>query len=134
MQKDYTILAGGRRIPVTEQVYRAYYRHYEHERYLNKCALAREVSREKCLAAGMEVDGHLAASPADIIEERDQRRRLYAALDRLEPDLREAVWALVLGQTTERDLARRWGVSKTTVHKRKQAALAQLRRDLEEGQ
>lgn len=134
MQKEYTILVNGRRIPVTSQVYHAYYRHYEHERYLNNCAMSNEVSREKCLSKGMEVDGHLAASPADVILRRDLRRRLYAALGQLDPPLREAIWALALGETTERALAKKWGVSKTTVHKRKQAALDQLRRSLMEGQ
>lgn len=132
MDKQYTIIVKGTRVPVSEEIYRAYYRCYERERYLRRCALEREVSREKCEALGIQVDSHLAAPPDDVIAARSRRRALYAALAELAPQMQEALWQLVLGETTERALAAAWGVSKTTVHKRKTAALAQLRRRLQQ--
>lgn len=117
-------------VAVTEAVYRAYYQEQEHASYLAAKARQHELSWNQLEEErGMPVDAHLAAND-DSLDEM-VRRSLYDALETLTPEMREALWQLVCGETTERDLAKRWGISQPAVHRRKQRALRQLREQME---
>lgn len=117
-------------VAVTEAVYRAYYQEQEHASYLAAKARQHELSWNQLEEErGMPVDAHLAAND-DSLDEM-VRRSLYDALETLTPEMREALWQLVCGETTERALAKRWGISQPAVHRRKQRALRQLREQME---
>lgn len=117
-------------VTVTEAVYRAYYQEQEHASYLTAKARQHELSWNQLEEErGMPVDAHLAAND-DSLDEM-VRRSLYDALETLTSEMREALWQLVCGETTERALAKRWGISQPAVHRRKQRALRQLREQME---
>ena len=117
-------------VAVTEAVYRAYYQEQEHASYLAAKARQHELSWNQLEEErGMPVDAHLAAND-DSLDEM-MRQSLYDALETLTPEMREALWQLVCGETTERALAKRWGISQPAVHRRKQRALRQLREQME---
>lgn len=124
---SYTLLVRGERVAVTEEVYRAYYKSYEHARYLHRQSMRHELSWERLEAAGVPVEHH-------IKEQTDAESEVcvavHQAMSSLDEEMQEALWRLVLGEVTERTLAEEWGVSKTTVHKRKQKALNYLRESL----
>lgn len=117
-------------VVVSEAVYRAYYQEREHASYLAAKARRHELSwnqlAEEC---GMPVEVHLAAGAGRL--DADLHQALEEALALLTPEMREALWQLVCGETTERALAQRWGISQPAVHRRKQRALQKLRHYLE---
>lgn len=116
-------------VAVTEAVYRAYYQEREHASYLAAKARQHELSWNRLEEeSGMPVDAHLAARGAALDEA--VRQSLRDALATLAPEMREALWQLVCGETTERALAQRWGISQPAVHRRKQRALRQLREEM----
>lgn len=131
-KKAWTLLVGRVRVPVTEAVYRAYYQERERERYLNKRARGRELSAQALEDKGYPLDAH--AKPKPSAEEAHikeaEGRDLDQALALLTPESRERLWALVLGETTERAMAKSLGISPATVHRRKVRALATLRQAL----
>lgn len=121
-----TLLVQGKRIPVSDEIYKAYYQHREHARYQHKRAMQHEASIQRLEESGVNLETHLA-NPTPPID----HTTLYQALAQLDPQTQEIVWALALEETTERALAQKLGLSKTTLHRKKQKALAQLRTYLE---
>ena len=115
-------------LEVSAEVYRAYWQEHERAAYGARRAARWELSRESLEEGGMAVEAHLPRRELDT----ELSAALDAALEKLAPEMREALWALACGETTERALAARWGVSKSAVHKRKQRALASLRQELAE--
>lgn len=116
-------------VVVSEAIYRAYYQEHEHASYLAKKASRHECSWQRLEEdEGMPVDARLAASaggPSPALVSA-----LYDALATLPAYMREALWQLACGETTERALAARWGISKSSVHKRKTRALDTLKQQL----
>ncbi len=126
--QPYTIVVRGERITVSETVYRAYYQHREHARYLHQQSMRHELSWQRLEDAGMPVDYHLRQEVSPF---EPKYAALYEALKLLSPEEEEMLWQLVMGEATERDLALRQGVSKTTIHKRKCKVLKILRESME---
>lgn len=117
-------------VVVSEAVYRAYYQEREHASYLAAKARRHELSWNQLAEEyGMPVEVHLAADAGTL--DADGHQALEEALALLTPEMREALWQLVCGETTERALAQRWGISQPAVHRRKQRALQKLRHYLE---
>lgn len=129
--RTYSIPIGGERVPVSEAVYRAYWQSYERERYLEKRDAERSYAFSQLEAYGVPADSYLGdgRSAADEALERAQIAALYEALATL-PEGGDWLLALYAGETTERALARRWGISPGAAHKRKLRALKELRRHL----
>lgn len=117
-------------VVVSEAVYCAYYQEREHASYLAAKARRHELSwNQLAEESGMPVEVHLAAGAGRL--DADGHQALEEALALLTPEMREALWQLVCGETTERALAQRWGISQPAVHRRKQRALQKLRHYLE---
>lgn len=117
-------------VVVSEAVYRAYYQEREHASYLAAKARRHELSwNQLAEESGMPVEVHLASGAGTL--DADGHQALEEALALLTPEMREALWQLVCGETTERALAQRWGISQPAVHRRKQRALQKLRHYLE---
>lgn len=117
-------------VVVSEAVYRVYYQEREHASYLAAKARRHELSwNQLAEESGMPVEVHLAAGAGTL--DADGHQALEEALALLTPEMREALWQLVCGETTERALAQRWGISQPAVHRRKQRALQKLRHYLE---
>lgn len=120
---------------VSEEVFRAYHRVRNHGLYVQKKARCHEWSYDAYDVGNLACDTYLdyltAGRQAAFSDEAEEvQAALAEALLLLEPEMREALWQLVLGETTERELAARWGVSKTVVHRRKGYALRTLREAL----
>ena len=117
-------------VVVSEAVYRAYYQEREHAGYLAAKARRHELSwNQLAEESGMPVEVHLASGAGTL--DADRHQALEEALALLTPEMREALRQLVCGETTERALAQRWGISQPAVHRRKQRALQKLRHYLE---
>lgn len=54
--REYTLIVKGKRIPVTYDVYKAYYQEYEHERYLKNKTAKYEHSLEQFIETGISIE------------------------------------------------------------------------------
>lgn len=55
MIREYTLIVKGKRIPVTYNVYKAYYQEYEHERYLKNKSAKHEHSLEQFIETDVSI-------------------------------------------------------------------------------
>ena len=88
MQEDktYTLLVNKKRIPVTEEVYKAYYQHKERESYLDKLSERNDLSYEECEEKGIQIDYLLPQtqeSAEDKLIKAEMLSRLTAAMEML---------------------------------------------------
>ena len=123
------------RAMVEREVFAGYHKARNHDRYLAKKARARECSydaKESQGISGAAYLDHLTAQRAQELPlEEGLYEALHAAMATLDGQMQEALWALACGETTERELAKALGMSKTTFHDAKMRALKALRAQLE---
>lgn len=117
---------------VTEDVYRAYWQEVEHARWLEKQARSREISWQGVSDMPDEdtLSFHAAQKPPDP-ESAAQSAALQEALAAEPPELVEALWALANGEKTQREIAKEWGVSQSTVSRRLEKLCENLRMKLD---
>lgn len=117
---------------VTEDVYRAYWQEVEHARWLEKQARSREISWQGVPDMPDEdtLSFHAAQKPPDP-ESAAQSAALQEALATEPPELVEALWALANGEKTQREIAKEWGVSQSTVSRRLEKLCENLRMKLD---
>lgn len=117
---------------VTEDVYRAYWQEVEHARWLEKQARSREISWQGVPDMPDEdtLSFHAAHEPPDP-ESAAQSAALQEALAAEPPELVEALWALANGEKTQREIAKEWGVSQSTVSRRLGELCGNLRMKLD---
>lgn len=126
-----TIYIQKQAVPVSDAVYQAYWQDYEHARYQEQVHHRKTYRLTELDAAGVPQDSYLTdpcAADTVLIRQLD-RRALYAALATL-PEQGDWLLALYAGETTERALAERWGISPAAAHKRKKKALSYLKAHL----
>lgn len=117
---------------VTEDVYRAYWQEVEHARWLEKQARSHEISWQGVPDMPDEdtLSFHAAQKPPDP-ESAAQSAALREALAAEPPELVEALWALANGEKTQREIAKEWGVSQSTVSRRLEKLCENLRMKLD---
>ena len=117
---------------VTEDVYRAYWQEVEHARWLEKQARSHEISWQGVPDMPDEdtLSFHAAHEPPDP-ESAAQSAALREALAAEPPELVEALWALANGEKSQREIAKEWGVSQSTVSRRLEKLCENLRMKLD---
>lgn len=117
---------------VTEDVYRAYWQEVEHARWLEKQARSHEISWQGVSDMPDEdtLSFHAAQKPPDP-ESAAQSAALREALAAEPPELVEALWALANGEKSQREIAKEWGVSQSTVSRRLEKLCENLRMKLD---
>ena len=125
----YFIMVGITRCPVSEQVYRAYYQSWEHERYLEKKAMSREIPFS-LYPNGFDIER--VAKPADetaadCIIDRLLVKELLTCLGRLNEHDWMLIFELFILETPERELARKLNLPRTTLRRQKDRILKTLR-------
>lgn len=117
---------------VTEDVYRAYWQEVEHARWLEKQARGHEISWQGVSDMPDEdtLSFHAAQKPPDP-ESAAQSAALREALAAEPPELVEALWALANGEKSQREIAKEWGVSQSTVSRRLEKFCENLRMKLD---
>ena len=121
-------------VPVSEEVYRAWWQETEHEHYLERQSRAREISWQSREDISDEDTLSLFCSrspPAPDDPGADAlKQALCAALAEEPPDLVEALWQLACDSVTFDEIAADWHVSRQAVIKRVQRAHNRLRNKL----
>ena len=100
-------------------MYRAYWYEVNRERRKEREIHSREISWQGVSDTPDEdtLSIHAAYQPPSV-ESATQSAALREALAAEPPELVEALWALANGEITQREIAKEWGVSQSTVSRR----------------
>ena len=127
--REYTLIVKGRRIPVTYEVYKAYYQEYEHERYLKNKYAKHEHSLEQFLEVGVSVEFICLDSTTPVEDEvlkSEQLSYLRCCLDKLSKEEQQIIYGIFFEEKTERQLAQQLQISASAVGYRKRKILKAL--------
>ena len=138
--KQFFIRVDGQLVPVTEEVYREYYRLNRHERYLEEKDAAHKLIHYAAFDTNHstgeeEIPDEDAEDVADVVTRKLMVEMLHKCLDLLPGDERALMEMLFFSSggagMTERECAVKLGISKTALHARKEKVFAKLRGLLE---
>lgn len=132
--KTYTLLVNKKRIPVTKEIYKAYYQHKERESYLDKLSEQNNLSFEECEEKGIQIDYILSQtqeSTEDKLIRFEMLSLLSAAMEKLTEEERLLIYLLFFKGKSERELCAMLKIAKTTLHDRKTRILSKLKKLLE---
>lgn len=131
---EYTLLVGKKRIPVTQEVYKAYYRCRDREKYLDKLAEENNISLEGCSEKGISVE-YIIATAEDSMEDaiilNDMIARMLRCVQALDAPDGTLIVELYLQGKSERQLSRETGVPRMTIHDRRDKILRKLKKMME---
>ncbi|WP_353852638.1 sigma factor-like helix-turn-helix DNA-binding protein [Dehalobacter restrictus] len=133
-EKIYTLLINKKRIPVTEEVYKAYYQNKEREIYLDKLSERNNLSYEECEEKGIQIDYLLSQtqeSAEDKLIKAEMLSRLTVAIEMLTEQERLLIYSLFFKGKSENQLAKSIGITKQAVSKQKYRILQKLKKFLE---
>ena len=130
MDKAYFIVIDGEKVPVSEEVYRAFKRPAWTERKRRQVRAEHERSLEQFAEDGFDVPDE-SALVDEIVEDKLMLDMLFAALAELTDDERGLIDALFFDEKSEREAAREFGVAHQTIHSRKTSVLQKLKKMLE---
>lgn len=133
-EKEYTLLVGGKRIPVSEKVYKAYYQCRDREKYLDKLASHNNISLEDCVEEGIQVEHEIASvkmSMEDAIVDRESIEKMRKCLSLLDLSERRLIEALFFEDMSEHQFSKRTGIAQRTINDQKRRILSKLKKLME---
>jgi RNA polymerase sigma factor (sigma-70 family) len=126
MAKEYFVVIDGERVPVSEEVYRAFKRPLWTERKRRQVRAEHERSLDAFIEDGLEIPSEQVLVE-DIVEDKLLLEMLFEALAELTEDERSLIDALFFDEKSENELATEEGISQQAVSKRKNRILAKLK-------
>lgn len=131
---NYTLVVNKKRIPVTVEVYRAYYQCRDREKYMDRLAKKNNISLENCMEKGVSVEYTITSVEddiADIIIRQEMMKKLRSALEVLSQQERILIYELFFKGKSESTLAGEMGIHQSNVSRRKTRILSKLKKILE---
>jgi len=133
-ESRYTLIVKKKRIVVTEEVYKAYYKLKEREKYLDKLAEEKHISLEVCNQNGIQVE-YLFVRPQESIEESvilaEMIRKMLLCLELMDAKDKMLIAELFFKGKSERQLSTETGIPLMTINDRKRRILKKLKKLLE---
>ena len=135
MAKEHYLYIGGRKVKVSEDIYKVYWREKEHEKYLE------QVDRKNhlFLFSSLDHDGHFEENIIDesidvekIVETQMMIEAVRNAISRLNAEERDIIERLYFNDETLSSIAKRKKVSYQAIQWRKNKSLQKLKLFLEE--
>ncbi len=130
----YTLIVGKKRIEVSKEIYKAYYKCRNRERYLDKLAKEKNISFEACSEKGIQLE-YLLASMQESLEDsiimKETTIKMLQSLKQLDENEKWLVDALYYRGKSEYQVASQLGISRQGVHKRIIKILAKLKNLME---
>jgi RNA polymerase sigma factor (sigma-70 family) len=126
---EYTLIVKGKRIPVTYDVYKAYYQEFEHEKYLKNKAARHEHSLEQFIETGVSIEFMCIDSLTPVEDEvvkSEQLNYLHYCLDKLSEEEQKIIRGIFFEEKTEKELAQQLRISASSVGHRKRKILRAL--------
>ena len=134
-KKDYYLYVKGKAVKVSEEVYKAYWKITEHEKYLIK----KDWKNNVMPFSAMDYDGHFVDNITDeridiekIVEVKMQIEELNKALATLTKKERELIEAIFYKEESLRSIGKKEKVSYQAIGKRRDKILEKLRKLLED--
>ena len=134
-KKEYFLYVKGKAVKVSEEVYKAYWKITEHEKYLQR----KDWKYDVIPFSAMDYDGHFVDNIIDeridlekIIEVRMQIEELNKALATLTRKERELIEAIFYKEESLRSIGKKEKVSYQAIGKRRDKILEKLRKLLED--
>lgn len=134
-KKEYHIYVRGKAVPVSEEVYKAYWKITEHEKYLQR----KDWKYDVIPFSAMDYDGHFVDNIIDeridlekIVEVKMQIEELNKALAALTKKERELMEAIFYREESLRSISRKEKVTHQAIGKRRDKILEKLRKLLED--
>ena len=135
MAKEYYLYVKGKAIPVSEEVYKAYWKITEHEKYLQR----KDWKHNVILFSALDHDGHFEDNIIDekidlekIVEVKMQIEELNKALATLTKKERELIEAIFYKEESLRSISRKEKVTHQAIGQRRDRILEKLRKILED--
>jgi len=129
-KKAYTIIVKNVRIEVSEEVYRAYYKEREHEKYIDKVSRDKNISLDELIEIGFNIELNCSDIPKESAEDEAIKNilieQIKEKLKLLEPEELLIIKEIFENGVSERELARRTGIPVQTLNDRKKAILNKL--------
>jgi len=130
----YTLLVGKKRIPVTQEVYKAYYRCRNREKYLDKLAEENNISLEGCTEKGISAE-YIIAFAEDSMEDaiilNEMTAKMLRCVQMLDEPDRTLIVELYLRGKSEHQRSAETGVPQRTINDRKRKILSKLKKLME---
>ena len=134
-KREYFIYVKGKAVPVSEEVYKAYWKITEHEKYLER----KDWKYDVIPFSAMDYDGHFVDNITDeridiekIVEVKMQIEELNKALATLTKKERELIEAIFYKEESLRAIGKKEKVSYQAIGKRRDKILEKLRKLLED--
>ncbi len=128
----YIINVNGKTVEVTPEVYYAYFRMERQERWQEEKRQGHSVLSYDALdngeTVGLEAMPDLTGpSLEELAIAKDMRERLHHAIEALPREERELIRAIYFEEISERDYAKRKGISQKGINKRRRKILSKLK-------
>ena len=134
-KKDYYLYVKGKAVKVSEEVYKAYWKITEHEKYLQR----KDWKYDVIPFSAMDYDGHFVDNIIDervdlekIVEVKMRIEELNKALATLTKKERELIEAIFYKEESLRSIGKKEKVSYQAIGKRRDKILEKLRKLLED--
>ena len=125
-KKEYYLYVKGKAVPVNEEVYKAYWKITEHEKYLQK----KDWKNNVIPFSALDHDGHFVDNIIDekidlgkIVEVKIQIEELYKALATLTKEERELIEAIFCREESLRSISRKEKVTHQAIGQRRDRIL-----------
>ena len=132
--KEYYLYVKGKAVPVSEEVYKAYQKITEHEKYFQR----KEWKHNDISFSALDHDGHFVDNIIDekidlekIVEVKMQIEELNKALATLTKEERDLMEAIFYKEESLRSISRREKVTHQAISGRRDRILEKLRKILE---
>lgn len=130
MAKEYYLYVKGKAVPVSEEVYKAYWKITEHEKYLQR----KDWKYNVISFSVLDYDGHFVDNIIDekidlekIVEVKMQIEELHRALNTLTKEEQELMEAIFYREESLRSIGKKEKVSYQAIGKRRDKILEKLR-------
>ena len=134
-KKEYFLYVKGKAVPVSEEVYKAYWKITEHEKYLQR----KDWKHNVIPFSALDHDGHFVDNIIDekidlekIVEVKIRIEELHKALNTLTQEERELMEAIFYKEESLRSISRREKVTHQAISGRRDRILEKLRKILED--
>ena len=133
-KKEYYLYVKGKAVPVSEEVYKAYWKITEHEKYLQR----KDWKHNVIPFSALDHDGHFVETITDeridlekIVEVKMQIEELHKALATLTKEERELIEAIFYREESLRSISRKEKVTHQAISGLRDRILEKLRKILE---
>ena len=134
-KKEYYLHVKGKAVPVSEEVYKAYWKITEHEKYLQR----KDWKHNVIPFLGLDHDVHFIDNIIDekidlekIVEVKMQIEELHRALNTLSKEERELMEAIFYKEESLRSIGKKEKVTHQAISGRRDRILEKLRKILED--